>query len=594
MIGRVLNGRYQLNSLLGEGGMAVVYEAEDLLLGRKVAVKVLREQYASDPGFLTRFQREARSAASLSHPNIVAVYDVGTEGNVQYIVMELVAGRTLKEVIQEEAPLGAVRIIHFGRQICEALGYAHRHQIVHRDVKPHNILVTEDGQAKIVDFGIAMALGASSLTQSGYVVGSAHYISPEQAQGDPITAYSDLYSAGVVLYEMATGRLPFDGETSVAVALKQVQNEPAPPRRYNPRIPDSLQALILRSMAKDPHDRYDSGAEMAEALLVCARASIEATQPQLASKSRAAEPERAAPPVRTGRQVDQKKGRSGWMVLVVVLAAFLCTLGSIPLGILAFSNGLLGGVIPSPSARPAPTETPAPVAMIPTAAPTVAPTATPKPTVTPIAAPNLVGIPFSTARQDAQDKGFDVVIAGEAYSSKHPVAFVVSQKPEAGNPLEKGGRIEVVVSLGKEIAPVPRVVELTLEDATKRLRTAGFEWRVSEEISDVVPAGVVIAQSPAPDVREEKGIEVFLRISKGKEKVEVPNVVGKPEAEAQAMITKSGLATTWVNYQDFPYVPPGHVLSQDPKPGTMAEKGTTVYIAVRRFPPTPPPAPTKQ
>jgi serine/threonine protein kinase/beta-lactam-binding protein with PASTA domain len=589
MIGRVLNNRYKLLSLLGEGGMAVVYEAEDLLLGRKVAVKVLREQYASDPGFLARFQREARSVASLSHPNIVAVYDVGTEGTVQYIVMELIAGRTLKEIILEEAPLGAARVIHFGRQICDALAYAHRQQIVHRDVKPHNILVTEDGRAKIADFGIAMALGASSLTQSGYVVGSAHYISPEQAQGDPITAYSDLYSAGVVLYEMATGRLPFEGETSVAVALKQVKDEPAPPRRYNPRIPESLQSVILRSMAKNPHDRYGSGAEMSEALLDCARASMEATQAHPAAKAKMVEPDRSAPPVRTMHQDDQKRGRGGWMVLVVVLAAFLCTLGSIPLGILAISNGMLGSVVPGPSARPAPTATTTPAAVAPTAMPTSIPTITPTPTVTPVVVPDLVGIPFSTARQHAQDKGLDVVIIGETHSTKYPVAYVVSQKPEKNDSIEKGGRIEVVVSLGAETALVPRVVELTLEEATRRLREAGFTWRVSEEISNVVPAGVVISQTPAPDVREEKGVEIHLRVSKGKEKVAVPNVVGMTEAEAQAMIENAGLTTTWVNYQDFPYVPPGHVLSQDPKPETMVEKGTIVYIAVRRPQSTQPP-----
>ncbi|MCL4369382.1 MAG: protein kinase, partial [Chloroflexi bacterium] len=240
MIGRVLNGRYQLSALLGEGGMAVVYEAEDLLLGRKVAVKVLREQFAADPGFLARFQREARSSAALSHPNIVAVYDVGSEAGTQYIVMELVPGRTLKEILQEEAPLGAARIIELGRQICEGLEYAHQHGIVHRDVKAHNILVTRDGWAKIADFGIAVALGAASLTQSGYVVGSAHYISPEQAKGEQSTASSDLYATGVLLYEMATGRLPFEGETSVVVALKQIQEDPVPPRRLNPRIPESL------------------------------------------------------------------------------------------------------------------------------------------------------------------------------------------------------------------------------------------------------------------------------------------------------------------------------------------------------------------
>jgi len=279
MIGRVLNNRYRLISLLGEGGMAVVYEASDLLLDRKVAVKLLRQQFATDPAFLARFQREAKAAAGLSHPNVVAIYDVGTDADVQYIVMEMVEGRTLKEIIEAEAPLSTARIVDIGRQICEGLEYAHQHRIVHRDVKPQNILVTRDGRAKIADFGIAVALGASSLTEAGFVVGSAHYFSPEQAQGDPTTAYSDIYSTGVVLYEMATGRLPFQGETSVTVAMKQVQEQPVPPRTLNPRIPESLQTVILQAMAKDSEERFGSGVEMAEALLSCARAGMEATRP---------------------------------------------------------------------------------------------------------------------------------------------------------------------------------------------------------------------------------------------------------------------------------------------------------------------------
>ncbi len=573
--------------------MAVVYEGEDLLLGRKVAVKVLREQFASDPGFLARFQREARAAASLSHPNIVAVYDVGSEGTTQYIVMELVRGRTLKEIIQEEAPLGVARIIDLGRQISEALEYAHRHQIVHRDVKPHNILVTEEGRAKIADFGIAMALGASSLTQSGYVVGSAHYISPEQARGDPITSYSDLYSTGVVLYEMATGRLPFEGETSVAVALKQIQDEPVPPRKLNPRIPESLQAVILRAMDKHPSERFESGAAMARALDACARAGLEATQPQQVARARpAAGPEMAPASPRAAERGNQRQGPT-WMVLVVVFAAFLCTLGSIPIGIVAFSSGMLGGLFPNTTTPTVQSPTATVPAVVPSPGPALSPTPLPTVTPVPVWAPDLVGMSFSMARQSALEKGLEVTIGGEEYSTLYPTAYVISQKPEAGSPMEKGGRIEVVVSMGKEIVPVPRVVELTLDAAQRKLGAAGFTWRVSEEWSDVVPAGVVIAQSPAPDVRQEKGVEILLRVSKGKEKVRVPDVVGKPEAEAQDMILKAGLATSWPNYQDFTFVPPGCVLSQEPKPDTMVEKGTTVYIAVRKLQPTTAP-PAKQ
>ena len=568
--------------------MAVVYEAEDLLLGRGVAVKVLREQFASDPGFLARFQREARSAAALSHPNIVAVYDVGSDAGTQYIVMELVAGRTLKQIIQDEAPLGAARIIDLGRQICTGLEYAHRHGIVHRDVKAHNILVTQDGWAKIADFGIAVALGASSLTQSGYVVGSAHYISPEQAKGEPATASSDLYATGVVLYEMSTGRLPFQGETSVVVALKQIQEEPVPPRRLNPRIPESLQTIVLRAMAKDPSERFASAAEMAEAMVACARAGMEATQPHAVvpkpiGTGKAAVPQPVALPQR-----NRRSGPGGWMVLLVVFAAFLCTLGSIPLGIMAYTNGSLGRFFPalaSPTARFA---SPTPVvALLPTPQPTPAPSPTPT-----VKAPKLVGMAYPDAQQLAQKYGLEVAIVGTAYSDQFAANYVVSQKPEADQPVEKGGRIEVVVSLGKEMVQVPRVVEDTLQVAQQKLAAAGFHARVSEENSDQTPAGIVMSQSPAPGVSAEKGSDVALRVSAGKEKVAVPNVVGMTEADAQDAIVKAGLAKSYPNYQDYTFVPPGHVLSQEPKPGTMVEKGSTVYIAVRRPGPTPaPPAP---
>lgn len=566
--------------------MAVVYEAKDLLLGRKVAIKVLREQFASDAGFLARFQREARAAASLSHPNIVAVYDVGSDAGTQYIVMELVPGRTLKEVIEKEAPLGTARIIELGRQICEGLEYAHQQGIVHRDVKPHNILVTRDGRAKIADFGIAVALGASSLTQSGYVVGSAQYISPEQAKGEPSTALSDLYSTGVTLYEMATGRLPFEGETSVVVALKQIQEDPVPPRQQNPRIPESLQSVILRAMAKTSTERFASGAEMAEALAACVRASMEATQPhQVAVPSKGPAvgrtgPARPAVAEPVASRQGRRQGPGGWMVLVVVFAAFLCTLGSIPLGILAFSNGSLAEWIPALSPTSPRASDASPTA--PTTAPTQAASPVSTATLVPLKVPNLVGMPLPNAQQMAESSGLDVVIAEVAYDSQYPATYVIRQRPEPDTPAEKGAKIEVVVSQGKEMGTVPRVVENTLAVAQEKLRAAGFKWRVSEETSEQTPAGVVMSQTPAPGVSAEKGTEVLLRVSSGREKVRVPNLVGKPEAEAQEAIEKAGLTKTWVNYQDYDFVPPGHVLSQEPKPDTMVEKGTTVYIAVRR------------
>ena len=585
MIGRVLNGRYQLSALLGEGGMAMVYEAEDLLLGRKVAVKVLREQFAGDPGFLVRFQREARAAASLSHPNIVAVYDVGSDAGTQYIVMELVPGRTLKEIIQAEAPLGTARIIELGRQLCEGLEYAHQHGIVHRDVKAHNILVTRDGWAKIADFGIAVALGASSLTQSGYVVGSAHYISPEQAKGEQSSASSDLYATGVLLYEMATGRLPFEGETSVVVALKQIQEEPVPPRRFNPRIPESLQTIILQAMAKDPAGRFASAAEMAQTLVACARAGMEATQPHVVMAPKPIGVGKVAPIEQPAHLTRPERRGSSWMVLLVAFAAFLFILGSIPLGFLAYSSGTLGRLFPALAAPTAGSANPTPASVLePTPQPTPVPTQPPA-----LKAPKLVGMLLPSAQELAQRDGLDVVIARTAYSSEYAMNYVVSQTPEAGSPVEKGAHIQVVVSLGKETVQVPRVVEDTLQAAQDKLKAAGFRWSVSEEYSDLTPAGIVMAQSPAPEVSADKGSLVALRVSKGKERVAVPNVLGKTEAEAQDMIVKAGLAKDYPNYQDYTFVAPGHVLSQDPKPGTMVEKGTTIYIAVRKPVPSPPP-----
>lgn len=504
--------------------MAVVYRAEDLLLGREVAVKVPREQYASDAAFLARLEGEARAAASLSHPNIAAVYDVGSDGDTRYIVMELVAGRTLKEIVRQEAPLGAARTIDLGCQICRALEHAHRHGIIHRDVKPHNVLVTPDGQAKVVDFGIAVAPGASSLTQPGSVIGSAHYISPEQARGEPATPHSDLYSVGVVLYEMATGDLPFDGETAVAVALRQLREDPVPPRRRNPRIPASLQSAIIRAMAKEPAERFASCAEMSGALEECARAGQEATQP-LGLVSPEPAPRATMPP--SGRRDPPREGPRGLdlrrpavLAILALLAAALLALGAIPSGL----GSRLGGIAPGHGQDPVAWVPPSP-GSIPTPVPVPSPTPTrvPPPTATPTTAkaPPLVGLPLETARQRARDSGLELVVAGEARSAAQPAGHVLSQKPEAGSAMEQGGRVEVVVSLGVERVEVPRVVGEPLPVAAARLLAAGLRWRLADDEGDEeddhkVPSMVVISQSPGPGAAVERGSEVVLTLAKRK------------------------------------------------------------------------------
>jgi len=263
---RTLNNRYELVAKIGDGGMAVVFKALDRKLNRTVAVKVLRESYASDPQFLARFTREAQSAASLTHPNIVSVYDVGQDGDVHYIVMEYIEGQNLKEVITEYAPLPTQLAIEYAIQMCNALGYAHSKGLIHRDVKPQNMLIDRGGQIKVADFGIAKGLGDVTLTQAGFTLGTVHYFSPEQAQGKPALPQSDLYSIGVVLYEMLTGRIPFESDNPLALALKHIEEAPTSPRKYNPAIPPALEQLILKALAKQPAQRYPNAAAFAQAL----------------------------------------------------------------------------------------------------------------------------------------------------------------------------------------------------------------------------------------------------------------------------------------------------------------------------------------
>jgi eukaryotic-like serine/threonine-protein kinase len=265
-MGQLLNGRYELEQKVGDGGMAVVYQGRDRVLGRVVAVKVLRDQYVADAGFLSRFRREAQAAASMSHPNIVNIYDVGQDGNLHYIVMEYVPGYSLKELIRAEGPLGPRQVVPLGQQICAALYYAHQRGLIHRDIKPQNILVTPDGLVKVADFGIAKGLHDASLTATGVAMGTVHYAAPEQVEGKEATPASDIYAAGVVLYEMLTGRLPFEGETPVSIALKHLNEMPLRLRAYNPQVPAGLETVVLTALSKTPEERFPTADALSRAL----------------------------------------------------------------------------------------------------------------------------------------------------------------------------------------------------------------------------------------------------------------------------------------------------------------------------------------
>lgn len=599
-----LGGRYQLEKLLGEGGMASVYKAQDLLLERPVAVKVLREQWAADTDFIARFRQEARSAASLSHPNIVAVYDVGEDAGRHYIVMEFIAGPSLKEEIAS-GPLSSQRVIEIGGQVCAGLEYAHQKGVIHRDIKPHNILLHEQ-QAKITDFGIARALGTATQTGRGEVFGSPLYLSPEQINGESATAASDIYSLGVTLYEASTGRLPFQADSPIATALKHVNEAPPMPREIVGSIPPSLEGIILRAMSKDPRKRFASAAQMGLALSVSLSRSQEDTAPlRAAPPPPPVFPPVASGPVPTGpvpqaAPVFQRRPRKGfpWVPFAAALALLLLVTG------LVFASPRLVqrlvGPVPAPAA-PATTPTAA-AAVSPTAAPTAAPS--PSPTITPTVVPSptptavpqiLVPGVTSMLPQDAR-----ILIEGQGlvyregpreFSPDVPDGRIVRQAPAAGTAVRPGGAVTVTVSRGPETVRVPEVRDVPLTVAEARLNDAGLNHDVKEVFSSTIREGLVIQQEPAPGATVNRGTTVTLTVSKGRERVAVPNVVGQAEDKAQKAIQQAGLRNyPFVNFQGHDQLPDnvlrrvcvGCVLSTTPAPGEMVELGTEIRMAVRK------------
>jgi serine/threonine-protein kinase len=625
---RVLNSRYELISPLGQGGMAVVYRGRDLRLGRPVAIKVLHNYYAGDDEFLQRFAHEAMSAANLSsHPNIVDVYDVGQDGDLNYIVMELIEGQDLKSLIETQAPLPPDTALQIIEQAADGLDYAHRRGLIHRDVKPQNILLTPTGQVRITDFGIAKSHLSTAVTQAGMTFGTADYISPEQAQGLTATPQSDIYSLGIVLYEMLTGQLPFRGDTPMAVALQHIQQQPIPPRQLNPSIPPTLEALVLGSIAKDPRQRPVSAQQFTQELRDFRSGRMQQTvavpvpQPprQPVNQTVQPTPRRLDPPPMPVTPAPQPQRRP--VQRAPYVAPPPTTLpprqsGGFGFGTLLLGLMLLGGVLTlayfalntdwnnmfgAPTGGPPPAATATTTAATNTPAPnaTVQPTGTSVPTV---ALPNFVGQQERTVvdqigqlglqrRADPRDPAL------QPRNDPAPAGTVILQDPPAGTQVPVGSEITIVVSLGPEppqIVDVPDVLRRRAQEARSALEAAGFVVEQRVEPSQSVQAGFVSSQNPQAGARLTKGETITLVVSAG-DVVAFPNVVanGTLLPAARQQIEAAGFEIVAIDEQgpdrlaNFNTFQPNEVVSATANdipidaPGKLVPRGARVVLGVR-------------
>ena len=629
LIDTLFDGRYRIQRKLGAGGMADVYLAEDQELGRRIAIKILNERHANDDQFIERFRREAKNAAALNHPNIVSIYDRGEAEETYYIAMEFLDGRTLKELIVSRGAAPVNVAIEYARQILSALRFAHRHGIVHRDIKPHNVMVDGEGRVKVTDFGIARA-GTSQMTEAGSIVGTAQYLSPEQARGGEVDPRSDLYSLGIVLYELLTGKTPFDGETPVEIAMKHLSTAPQPPSKLRPDVPPELDMVVMRALAKNPDDRYQSADEMegdldrvargarvsattvdtaTQVLRPAAAATAAATAATMIAPSPAAA---AVPPAVVDEEEFAEHDEADrplwpWLVAVgFVVAAIVAGFfvwhelsGSTP----QVAVGLYEGQPVAQAEQQIRAENLVPAVkhgpntrfkqgivynQDPTAGAKVdkggtvtifVSTGPPK-----VKVPTVKGQQWTQAQQNLLNVGLKPV---EHFVPGNTKGQVTATDPGAGQSVPKGSTVRVNVMSGPAQGTVPNVVGMTVAEATSALHTAGFNYSLSYVNNDA-PQGQIIHQDPAPSSSEPKGKTIDLQVSNGPPQVTVPSVVGETAQQAVGDLEAQGFV---VNQQTISVSDPseqGIVQAQNPDGGTSATKGSTVTIEVGQHSPGPP------